>query len=115
MTCGQTGLSTLKTYLHSARRLPSSKVTRGAVWIPCDNRNGATAELPTTLFVAEIAMLTFEFTDFSARLTYALKYLDSTFHSIDAEAQGLQMPIPKGLPKSHWWYFLRSSFNRRVC
>lgn len=56
-----------------------------------------------------------DWNNFQPQLKDALNHLDATFQSIDAEAQGLQMPIPKGLPKSHWWYFLKGSLNRRTC
>eukprot|EP00873_Tetraselmis_striata_P001911 jgi/Tetstr1/422175/TSEL_013028.t1 len=35
-----------------------------------------------------------------------LESLDNTIRSIEEESESLQLPLPEGIPRSHWWYFL---------
>mmetsp|Transcript_18771 Transcript_18771/g.52276 ORF Transcript_18771/g.52276 Transcript_18771/m.52276 type:complete len:183 (+) Transcript_18771:877-1425(+) len=42
-------------------------------------------------------------------LTLMVSSLDNTIHSVEEEAENLRLPVPKGIPHSHWWYFLNGA------
>ena len=56
-----------------------------------------------------------DFQDLISKLEDAAQYMDHVFQSIEAEADGLYLDLPKGLPESHWWFCLTGSSNTPVC
>jgi len=41
--------------------------------------------------------------------------LDDTLRSVEDEASGLAVPVPKGIPASHWWFRLTGCSTTTVC
>jgi hypothetical protein len=44
-----------------------------------------------------------------------IRSLDDTLRSVEAEAEGLWVPVPKGIPSSHWWFRLTGCSSTTVC
>lgn len=38
--------------------------------------------------------------------------LNNTIESVDEEAENLRLPVPKGIPQSHWWFFMHGNYFR---
>ena len=56
-----------------------------------------------------------DFQNLISTLEDAAEWMDHLFRSIEAEAEGLSLHIPRGLPASHWWFSLTGCSNTPVC
>jgi len=50
-----------------------------------------------------------------ANLGREIAALDSTLRSVEEEASGLAVHVPKGIPVSHWWFRLSGCSSTTVC
>ena len=50
-----------------------------------------------------------------AVLEHEARWMDHLFRSIEAEADGLSLHVPRGVPVSHWWFRLTGCSNTPVC